>query len=280
MRKAFGTLSLLFLMSLPAQAQTPQQPIRVKCGGLAYTDSKGQAWASDYDFSGGLVSATQGRVNGTSDQALFQNGRMPADTAPLVYNFAVADGAYHVNLYFAELNPVNFLVGGRVFNIQAQGNILLQDLDVFKTVGANAALVKSADIAVTNGQVTIELDNVPGHDRGKITAIEITQSAEAPQLTLNFVHPDGTPVMGTLNYTMATSVLKLGGSTPLTDGQATCVLFAAPQILGLVGQIQVALSLTDTAGHTLWQIGMSMDPTGTNFGAIQSSTLNVIVRNM
>jgi hypothetical protein len=279
-RKAIGTLSLLFLMSLPAQAQAPQQPIRVKCGGLAYTDSKGQAWASDYDFSGGLVSATQGRVIGTSDQALFQNGRMPADTAPLVYNFVVADGAYHVNLYFAELNPMNFLVGGRVFNVQAQGKILLQDLDVFKTAGANTALVKSTDIAVTNGQVTIELDNVPGHDRGKITAIEITQSAEAPQLTLNFVHPDGTPVTGTLNYTMATSVLKLGGSTPLTDGQATCVLFAAPQILGLVGPIQVALSLTDTAGHTLWQVGMSMDPTGTNFGAIQSSTLNVIVRNM
>jgi hypothetical protein len=279
-RKAFGTLSLLFLMSLPAQAQTPQQPIRVKCGGLAYTDSKGQAWASDYDFSGGLVSATRGAVTGTSDPALFQNGRMPADTASLVYNFVVADGAYHVNLYFAELNPVNDVVGGRVFNVQAQGKLLLQDLDVFKTVGANAALVKSTDIAVTNGQVTIELDNVPGHDRGKITAIEITQSAEAPQLTLNFVHPDGTPVTGTLSYTMATSVLKLGGSTPLTDGQATCVLFAAPQILGLVGQIQVALSLTDTTGHTLWQIGMSMDPTGTNFGAVQSSTLNVIVRNM
>jgi hypothetical protein len=278
--KVLAFVSFFFVMSLPAQAQTQQQPVRVKCGGPAYTDSKGQAWAKDYDFSGGLVSGTQGPVTGTSDPALFQNGRMPTDAASLVYNFAVANGAYHVNFYFAELNPSNDFVGGRVFNVKAQGNVLLQNLDVYKTVGANAALIKSADIAVVNGQITIEVANVPGHDRGKITAIEITQNTGAPQLTLNFVHADGTPVVGSLNYAIATTALKLGGNTPLINGQATCVLFAAPQILGLVGQIQVALSLTDTKGHTLWQIGMSMDPTSIDFGTVQSSNLNVIVQSM
>lgn len=280
MRKALGIVSLLFLISLPTQAQTQQQPIRVKCGGGAYTDSKGQAWAKDYDFQGGMVSETVGSVSGTSDPALFQNGRMPTNTAALVYSFPVANGAYHINFYFAELNTEDDFVGGRVFNVKAQGTTVFQDLDIFQTVGANAALIKGADVAVTNGSVQIELDNVTGHDRGKVTAIEITQNAASPQLTLNFVHPDGTPVAGTLNYTMATSTLKLGGNTPLTNGQATCVLFAAPQIMGLVGQIQLTLSLTDTSGNTLWQIGMTMDPTSVNFGAVQSSSLNVIVQKM
>lgn len=279
-RKALALASLIFVMSLPARAQTQQQPIRVKCGGSAYTDSKGQAWATDYDFSGGLVSVTTGGVGGTPDQALFQTGRMPDDTNPLVYTFPVANGSYHVNLYFTELNPDNDFVGGRVFNVKTQGNVVLQNLDIFKTVGPHTALIKGVDIAVTNGQVKIELDNIAGHDRGKVTAIEITQNSASPQLTLNFVHPDGTPVAGTLNYTMATSALKLGGNTPLTNGEATCVLFSDPSAMGLNGQITLTLSLTDTAGHTLWQIGMTMDPTSVNFGAVQSSSLNVVVQKL
>jgi hypothetical protein len=79
---------------------------------------------------------------------------------------------------------------------------------------------------------------------------------------------------------MTTSQVKLGGNTPLTNGQATCVLFAAPQIMGLVGQIQLTLSLTDNTGNTLWQIGMTMDPTSVNFGSVQSTSLNVIVQKM
>jgi Malectin domain len=279
-RKVLALISIGFLWCVPAKAQTTQQPIRVKCGGSAYTDSKGQAWATDYDFSGGLVSKTTGSVAGTSDPALFQGGRMPDDTSPLVYTFPVSNGSYHVNFYFAELNSANDFAGGRVFNVKTQGNTIFQNLDIFAAAGANAALIKSADIAVTNGHVAIELDNIPGHDRGKVTALEILPNGASPQLTLTFVHPDGTPVVGTLHYTMATSQVKLGGNTPLTNGQATCVLFAAPQIMGLVGQIQLNLSLTDNAGHTLWQIGMTMDPTSVNFGSVQSSSLNVVVQKI
>ena len=55
MRKALALIAFVFFLCLPVKAQTQQQPIRVKCGGSAYTDSKGQAWATDYDFSGGMV---------------------------------------------------------------------------------------------------------------------------------------------------------------------------------------------------------------------------------
>jgi Malectin domain len=278
-RKALALVSFLILSSVPAKAQT-QQPIRVKCGGAAYTDSKGQAWATDYDFSGGMVSAMTGGVSGTADPTLFQHGRMPDNTSPLVYSFPVANGAYHANLYFTELDTADDFVGGRVFNVKLQGTVVIQNLDIFATVGAGAALIKGVDFAVTNGQATIEVDNIPGHDRGKVTAIEITSNGASPQLTMTFVHPDGTPVVGTLNYTMATSQVKLGGNTPLTNGQATCVLFAAPQIMGLVGQIQLTLSLTDSSGNILWQIGMTMDPTSVNFGSVQSTSLNVIVQKM
>jgi hypothetical protein len=277
-RKVIAVLSLVLIWCLPAAAQT-QQHIRVKCGGAGLTDSKGQVWSADYGYNGGVASTIQGSVRGTSDPALFQLGRWsPSNTPPLTYNFPVSDGSYHVNLYFAELFSGDEHVGKRIFNVKMQGNVVFEDLDIFAAAGSNTALVKGADISVTNGLVQIEFDNIADH--AKVVAIEIAPNSPTPQLQLNFAYPDGSPVAGTLNYTVATSLLRLGGSSPLSNGQANCVLFSSPQAIGLVGQFQLNLSLTDNAGHTLWQVGMTMDPTTVNFAAVQSSSLHVVVQKL
>jgi hypothetical protein len=265
-----------------AHAQTAA--IRVKCGAGAYTDSKGQLWSADKDSNGGLVSTMTGPVAGTSDPTLFQHGRMPSDSGPLVYTFPVANGSYHANLYFAELYSGDAFVGGRVFNVKVEGTTVLQNFDIFATVGADKALIKGVDFAVTNGQATIELDDVPGHDRGKIQAIEITSNApststgQQPSLTLNFTYPDNTPVQGTLNYAVSSGSVKLSGAVPLQNGQATCMLFNSPSALGLSGQFNVTLSLTDSGNHSLWQITLAMDPTNVSLTGVESSTLNVVVQ--
>jgi hypothetical protein len=281
-RNLFRILSVVVLLSLPVVAQS-QQPIRVKCGsGGPLTDSKGQAWAADSGFSGGLVSQTTGTVSGTADPELFQSGRTAPNSGSFTYSFPVANGSYQLNLYFAELDDNDDSVGARVFNVSVQGQLTYSHLDIFAAVGAHAALIKSSNISVTNGAVQIELDTIPGADRAKVIAIEIIPSASAsssaPQLVVNFVYPDGTPVAGTLNYTATTSALNLSGSTPLVNGQATCVLYAAPQILGLAGQVQLNLSLTDSAGHTLWQIGMTLNSSSANISGVQSSALSVVVQ--
>ena len=279
MRKALALFILALSTCGLAHAQT--SAIRVKCGGPAYTDSKGQAWSADMDSNGGLVSAVTGPVSGTTDPALFQDGRMPSDTAPLVYTFPVPNGSYHANLYFAELYNGDAFVGGRVFNVKVEGTTVLQNFDIFASVGANTALIKGVDFAVTNGSATIELDNVPGHDRGKIGAIEIisnsTASGAQPSLTLNFTYPDATPVQGTLNYAVSAGTVKLSGAVPLQNGQATCMLFNSPSALGLSGQYNVTLSLTNTANKSLWQITLTMDPTNVSLTGVESSTLNVVV---
>jgi len=93
-------------------------------------------------------------------------------------------------------------------------------------------------------------------------------------------YPDGTPVAGTLAYVVSSSLLTLKGSTPLTQGQAQAALFTSPSVLGISAQFQVSLSLTDTAGHVLWQLDLGMNPASMNLGAVQSSTLNVIVQRL
>ena len=281
MRKALALSVLMLAACGMAHAQTA---VRVKCGGPALTDSKGQAWSADKDFNGGLVSTVSGPVAGTTDPALFQEGRMSPDGGPLVYTIPVANGSYHVNLYFAELYSGDAFVGGRVFNVKVGGTTVLQNFDIFAAAGANTALVKGVDFAVTNGAATIELDNVPGHDRGKIAAIELisnapgTSTGTQPTLTLDFKYPDGTAVAGTLNYAVSAGTVKLSGAVPLNNGQATCQLFNSPSALGLTGQFNVTLSLTDSSNKSLWQITLTMDPTNVSLGSVESSTLNVVVQ--
>jgi hypothetical protein len=279
--------------SLPIAAQTPggtqgpgasqtttatPQTIRVNSGGSAYTDGNAQVWQADTGFNNGTVASNTANIAGTANQPLFHTTRygLGSKGAPLIYTFPVAAGSYHVNLYFAETSQKSQRVGARFFNVKIDGNMAFQNLDVFAAAGANTALEKSADTVVTDGNLTVELDSVQG--LAEINAIEITQTLATPQLTLNFVYPDGTPVSGALNYKVTTSSSSMSGNQPLTAGQATCLLVSSPQLLGLVGAMNVNLSLTDTAGNSLWQIALTLNPASANFTSVQSPSLNVVVQ--
>jgi hypothetical protein len=282
-KKIVCIFAFFMAAGLPVAAQT-QQPIRVRCGASAYTDSLGRVWQSDFGFNAGATStySTTSPVSGTPDPKLFQYERYANGSSPMIYNFPVANGAYHVNLYFAEIFSSVDFVGGRIFNVKIEGNLIFSNLDIFKAVGANAALVKGADVVVQNGALTIEFDSV--YQNAKIDAIEILPAASGtptgPPLTLNFKYPDGTPVAGTLNYSISSSLLSFQGTAALVNGQAQCVLYANPSALGISAQFTVNLNLTDSAGHQMWQLSLAMNPAQVNLGAIQTSSLNVVVQKL
>jgi hypothetical protein len=275
-KKALTFLALLLSQCLPAAAQ--QQPIRVRCGGTSYTDSKGQVWQADTGFSGGTTNSTTLQIGGTSDEALYQTGRYNHKAAgPLIYSFPVANGSYDVNLLFAETSGYFESVGARVFNVKIQGVSAFQNLDIFAAAGARAALARSTNVQVQNGTLTIEFDNIV--QTAKIDAIEILPVApQTPQLTVNFTYPDGSPVSGSLIYSVSSPLLSFQGTQPLVNGRAQCVLFASPNSMGISAQFQVNLRLMDDSSHLLWQVSLQMNPAQINLGAVSSSTLNVVVQ--
>jgi hypothetical protein len=279
LRKTLGIIAFLLTLCF-GKGVSAQQPIRVNCGGPSYTDSKGQLWQSDTGFYAGPTSTyfTTSPVSGTADPKLFQTERYISGSAPMIYSFPVANGAYHVNLLFAEIYAPLDVVGGRVFNVKIQGNLVFSKLDIFAAAGAKTALVKGADVLVQNGVLSIEFDNVI--QKAKVDGIEILPVTSGPPLALNFKYPDGTPVAGTLAYAVSSSLLSFQGSAVLNNGQAQCVIFANPSALGISAQFTVNLSLTDTAGHSLWQLTVAMDPSQVNLGAVQSSALNVVVQKL
>jgi hypothetical protein len=58
------------------------------------------------------------------------------------------------------------------------------------------------------------------------------------------------------------------------------MILANPSSLGIKAQFTVNLSLTDTAGHLLWQFSVGMNPAQVNIAAVQSSALSVVVQKM
>jgi len=187
-KKAVCVFSFLFLflaVCLPLTAQT-QQTIRVNAGGAAYRDTKSQLWSADYGFNtGGLSnSALSATVTGTTDPTLFKSARVgTASGADLQYQFAAVNGMYLVNLYFAE--TYFYSAGQRVFDVQVQGATLFSALDILAQAGRNHALVKSAQVSVTNGQLVIRFAHRTNGNVPVISAIEILPSgaSTAPSVT-------------------------------------------------------------------------------------------------
>lgn len=275
MKNFFCLLAVALSACLPAAAQTP---IRVNCGGPNYTDTKGQVWQADFGYSGGTAGSVTSSVAGTSDPVLYEDFRKN----PASYSFQVPNGQYQLNLYFDEAIPRAEKITGRVFNVSVQGNVVFPELDIFAAAGANAALIKSANVSVTNGALTISFTRVVGLDP-EISAIEILPASgvtTGPVMTFHFSYPDGTPVIGALNYTVSSSLLSFQGSQALVNGNTQSELFANPSAMGISAQFQVDLSLTDTAGHVLWQMSVGMNPALVNLGGVQSSALNVVVQKM
>lgn len=183
MNKFSAILSFLFFLVLPLSAAT-QSPIRVNAAGSAYTDSKGHYWSGDYGFSSGSISSSAplATVTGTTDPKLFKSARF----GDFQYQFALINGTYQVNLYFAETSAT--ASGKRVFDVQMQGVNAINSLDIYATVGKNHALVKSSTVSVTGGKLVIRFVQHIYKDNPIVSAIEIlpsgtTSSVIAPSIS-------------------------------------------------------------------------------------------------
>ncbi len=205
---------------LSPRVETPL--FRVNAGGTnqVATDASAPDWAVDTDgspFPGRTGGNQFGNENGapTFDLSLLPSG----DPAPEVvfeterfgnqqWDFAVANGDYEVELYFAEIFAT--AAGSRVFDVSIEGNTVLDNYDIFADAasqtggsGQNVAVVKSFDINVVDGNIDIDFTTIV--DNAKISAIAInaldpggdivTQAYDnyAQILSSDVLDPDSTP---------------------------------------------------------------------------------------
>ncbi len=161
-----STVLLTFTFSHAAQ-----DTARVNCGGSAYTDVAGHAWAADSGFTGGQTYSEAGTtINNTADQTLYQYERW--DSQPFSYNFNVTPGSYRVSLYEASLYSAVCNSGGRVFNVSINGTQVLTNYDMYNEVGCLTAQIKQFVVVTTDGKINITF-TLGTASNPKIDAIEI-----------------------------------------------------------------------------------------------------------
>jgi hypothetical protein len=145
-----------------------------------------EGWSDDRYYAGGSALNWSGDigVSGTDDDGLYltqRSGSGPGKRRGFDYAIPVeGEGVYLVRLYFAE--PYWGAPGGpegaegrRVFSVTGEGETLLDDFDVFAEAGSLTALVKQAEVEVSDGELNLRF--IASEGEPIVAAIEVLQPA-------------------------------------------------------------------------------------------------------
>jgi len=159
-----------------------EQIYRTNAGGADYIDNDFQPWSATNGFVGAGTFTSQNAISLTDDDALYQTEHFGNNFS---YQQAVANGSYDVTLKFAEVffNQA----GQRVFDVLAEDEVILNDLDIFNTAGGkNIAVDETFTVDVNDG--LLDLNFLSSVDKAKVSAIEVTPTPSALR-----INAGGTP---------------------------------------------------------------------------------------
>lgn len=152
-----------------------QIPVRLVTQQTSFTDHAGNFWRPDDYFLDGRPSPPTSSVSGSADPDLFVNERfghftyaIPVDTR----------GQYTVILHFTEFYfgpgaPGSGGVGSRVFNVMANGVMLLDHFDLFKEAGSLHTISKAFYHLKPTAQGKLNLTFEPVINNATISGIEV-----------------------------------------------------------------------------------------------------------
>lgn len=160
--------------SQPKTGSSNSSVLRVNAGGSKFTDKAGRVWAADKGFDSGMTNSVSSAIAGTEDDKLFQTSRYDnAKSAQLLnYKFSLSNGNYTLRMLFAESH--NSAKGKRVFDVKAEGRVVVDNLDIYKRVGKNRALTIEVPVKVSDGALNLQF--VPGKGNPQINAIEVIRN--------------------------------------------------------------------------------------------------------
>jgi Malectin domain/PKD domain len=151
--------------------------------GAAYRNQ--QSNTAGYD----QIANVNSSVPSTTPSAIFNTERWsPTDSPPLTWDFPVQAGTtVTVRLYFANRYSGTSQAGQRVFNVNLNGDQVLNNYDIVADTGDQTGTMKSFDITVPsdgtyNGDVDIALTHA-GADNPLVNGIEILRSGSSAGTT-------------------------------------------------------------------------------------------------
>lgn len=183
-----------FNITVNPQVTTGTVVYRVNAGGGTVADDP--TWVSDAGFNNSTSASSYSYSNSanidTSDASLpvgtpaelFSSERWDSGSGEeMQWDFDLIPGLYEVRLYFAETYGPTQGVGKRVFDVYVEGDLVLDNYDIFADAGGNTGVMKSFVVS-SDSNLDIDFDHVTQNPQ--VRAIEIvTAGSSAKELYLS-----------------------------------------------------------------------------------------------
>ena len=154
---------LLLTITFKSHALEPEESTSIKLdssilwainvGGKQYLGADGIHYESDLGEGAELISSL---IQGTQDKTIFKSYRLGKNSI----NKTIENGTYDLIFNFAE--PDDIEAGARVFNVKAEGSVLIENLDIVATLGKASLTRMLQNVEVTDGVLNVELEPVIG----------------------------------------------------------------------------------------------------------------------
>jgi hypothetical protein len=150
--------------------------------GDGFTVTNGSTYTSNLLYAGRHASIPS-YIDQTTFEAIFKNERHNNGSSVMAYNIPVPNGDYQVNLYMGNSFSGTSTIGTRVFDVRAEGNLILPKVDLVSKFGHKAGGMVSMLVKVTDGVLNVEFVKVT--ENPLVNAIEIINTQTAPPIVAN-----------------------------------------------------------------------------------------------
>lgn len=133
-------------------------PYRVNAGeSQDYVAQDGRTWTRDMGFwNTGISNAISSSISigSTSSDEIYRSSRSDTSAGDeMMFSFPLSNGSYTVRLHFSENQYTT--AGERVFDVEVEGELKLENFDIFAIAGQHNAVVRNYTIEVTDGVLEI-----------------------------------------------------------------------------------------------------------------------------
>jgi hypothetical protein len=179
----FGDIAANQAVHLVENSTTPAFEMHVEVGGkVNFTTGDGKLFLADRAYTAGsfgYVGASRRffnvEISGTADDTIYQTMRYSKTSFSYLFD-GIPSGEYDVTMYFMEPNHTS--AGLRIFDVVVEGDLLLDDFDIFaESGGKNVAMSRIFPVVVTDGQLTTEFYATPGLGQAIVCGFSIVSSA-------------------------------------------------------------------------------------------------------
>lgn len=268
-----ATLTISFAVSGGGSTQVLA---RINAGGPAVT-TDGISWSASQYFSGGVPFANSNvtAIAGTNADVLYQTEYSSASNLA-GFTFAMPvprSGMYTVKLHFAEIywGATGGRAGGagqRVFTVNLEGgNPELVNYDINAEVGTMTAQVKTIDVFVGDG--TLSIDFAASVNRPKISAIEVLGNADVA---------NSPPVLATVGSKTVVAGNTLTLLLTATDPDGDAVTFTATNLPSFASLSAATLTVSPGA-QAAGTYPITVNATDSK-GATDQETFTLVVSNV